>query len=72
MNLNEQLFQMMREGRKYSAGWISKRFNIPLSSVQAALSSLVKGGVIESTKSKADGRRRLYETRQRDLIRLCG
>lgn len=72
MNMNEQIFQMMREGRRYSAGWISRRFSIPLSSVQSALGQLVRGGVVDVTKAKHDKRRRLYETKQRDLIRLCG
>ncbi len=44
MNLNESIFQMMREGRRYSPGWIAKRNNLPLSSVRGALASLVRGG----------------------------
>jgi len=70
MNINESIFQMMREGVKYSPGFISKRNHIPLSSVKSALSSLVRGGVVERHQSKADKRRFLYETKQRNLLRL--
>ena len=70
MNLTESIFQMMREGRKYSSSWIAKRNNLPLSSVRASLRSLVRGGVVEKHKSQADKRRSLYETKQHNLLGL--
>jgi len=70
MILSELIFHMMREKRRYSLKFISKRNNIPLSSVRKAMASLVRGGVVEKLRSPADRRVFLYETRQKDIFRL--
>ena len=63
----DSIFMSMRFNRRYSAGFISKRQGIPLPSVRAALDSLVRGGVVAVSTSKADGRRNLYTSKQQQL-----
>ena len=67
MGLSETLFQIMRHGRNYSPLWIAKRNKLSVSSVQVALTALVRGNVIIATRAKGDRRRRLYRTKQPSL-----
>jgi len=70
MNTAEKIFKMMREDRKYSAGFISHRLSIPISCVRDAFRRLVRGGAVEAVQSSADKRRRLYISKQKSFFRL--
>jgi len=66
-SITNRIFNSMRFGRKYSAGFISCRQDIPLSTVRASLASLLRGGVITVETSTADKRRKLYISKQQQL-----